>query len=174
MTPDREKELADFKASVIKDFAKRFHLSTLVETGTWHGMTVDRCVASFKRIYSIEIDPQLANEAKSKFVHVNHVNIINGDSGQMLYHVLKIIQEPCLLWLDAHNGTASTPIVTELGVVLMLALNGSVILIDDLRDFNGRNGYPHAADLVKGLKQCMPNYTVEVADDILRAYPCMK
>ena len=171
MTPEQESKLADFKADIIKDFGKRFKLDILVETGTWRAMTVHRCFHSFRKIFTIELDPELAGQAKSDFQNAGHVHVIEGDSGQMLYNVLKIVQEPCLLFLDAHNGTASTPVMTEIAVAFMLLRDKSVILIDDMRDFRGTNGYPTVVELVEGLKKVLPHYVVEVKDDILRAYP---
>ncbi len=46
---------------------ERFGLTTLVETGTYYGEMIAAVGSQFQRIYSIELDPRLADMAKTAF-----------------------------------------------------------------------------------------------------------
>jgi len=60
------------------------------------------------------------------------------------------------------------PIYRELAGVLATTVP-HVILIDDMRDFNGAGGYPTAQDLIAHLEAAA--YKVFVANDMLQAIP---
>ena len=47
-------------------------------------------------------------------------------------------------------------------------VSGHVVLIDDMRDFNGTGGYPTVDELVRWIHSNDPGATVNVRDDILR------
>jgi len=85
------------------------------------------------------------------------------------------LAEPALFWLDAHysgsvtaRGALDSPIVQELAAVRAHPVSGHVVLIDDMRDFNGTGGYPTVDELVRWIHSNDPGATVNVRDDILR------
>jgi hypothetical protein len=170
-----------FKQSVVKEYARRFSLATLVETGTYLGFMVDATKGTFRRIYSIELDEALHRRAARKFSRYNHVSILQGDSGEVLAKLLESIREPCLFWLDAHHssgaafktakGKVITPIVAELERILSHPKAAEhVILIDDAREFAGANDYPTIDELRKFVGDRMPGFRLEVRDDIVRIH----
>jgi hypothetical protein len=71
--------------------------------------------------------------------------------------VLETIHEPALFWLDGHysggdtaRGDDDTPIRRELEHISKHPMRGRhLIVIDDLRCFDGQNGYPS----LEGLRQ---------------------
>ena len=76
--------------------------STLVETGTYYGEMVAAVAAAFERIYSIELDPRLAELARrERFRKDARVEIIEGDSQTAVPQLLERIQQRGLWWLDA-------------------------------------------------------------------------
>lgn len=162
---------------VVKDFGKRFNLPCLVETGTYLGATIQAVKGDFKRIYSIELDHKMATEAKDKFKDFSHITIIEGDSSKELIKLLPTLQEPVLFWLDAHysggitaKGDKYTPIMAELDTIFTYTKTDFAILIDDARDFRGKNDYPTVRSLKKYVHNLNSDYTFEIAGGIMRIF----
>jgi hypothetical protein len=137
------------KQNIIKYYAKKLRPQYFIETGTYMGEMIDAVLNTFPKIISIEFDPALVERAKNKFSSYVHVTILQGHSGKVLPSVIPNITESCLFWLDAHysGGVTSqsdleTPIAKELKVLLDHPCSEHVILIDNARDFTGRNNYP--------------------------------
>jgi len=66
-----------------------------------------------------------------------NVTIWEGDSGSLLYEMIKDINEPVTFWLDAHNGVydpdaENTPILRELEQIKKHHIKNHTILIDDM------------------------------------------
>ena len=171
-------KMPDRKHEILRDFQERFALSTLIETGTYLGDTIYALQNRFKKIYSVELDPALADAAQKRFAKARHIVIYEGDSGIILPSILKNISEPCLFWLDAHysegitaRGTIDTPVAKELEAILSHPIKNHVILIDDARYFSGTDGYPTIDKLVSYVRERNQNYAVETEKDIIRIYP---
>ena len=169
--PDKEKE------KTIKDYAARFSIDILVETGTFVGSTIYAMRNTFKEIFSIELDHNLCELTKSIFAHDEHIHIIEGDSGDILPKLLGAIQSACMFWLDGHysgKGTAKgeqeTPILKELQTIFAHTIMNHVILIDDVKDFTGDNGYPTIEELRSFVLQYRPGWIFEVKNGIIRIH----
>src|SRR5438876_3485789 len=93
---------AALKHRVIRNYAARFGIDVLVETGTFLGDTVYVLRKEFARIISIELDPQLATAAQRRFARNSNVTVLAGDSSCLLPDVLRNLDMPVLFWLDAH------------------------------------------------------------------------
>lgn len=146
----------------------------LIETGTYEGAMIDSCKRIFKKIYSIELDESLCENARILFQSYPHITIINGDSGEKLVSVLKEINEPCLFWLDGHysggitaKGNVNTPIMAELKAILTHHINNHVILIDDARLFVGENDYPTVNDLTTFVQNENASKRIVIENDII-------
>jgi hypothetical protein len=148
-----------------------------VETGTGEGEMVAAMAARFRRVVSIELDPRLAELARQRFRHLAHVEVFEGDSEKLLPAVLADIAEPCLFWLDAHatsfgaRGPRVTPILGELAAIFAHPVTGHTVLIDDARLFAVGGGYPSLAELRAVVKAARDDWSLEVADDVLRLLP---
>ncbi len=152
-------------------------MQNLVETGTYRGDMIEACKDRFNKIYSIEIDPELWRQAKERFLKYPHVNILQGDSADVLPQILQKIEGPCVFWLDGHysggvtgKGERETPIVSELGHIRRHN-QPDVILIDDARLFNGTHDYPEISELRGKVLELWPENVFEVSDDVIRIYP---
>ena len=163
------------KQRVVKKYADRFSIRTLVETGTYTGDMVAATRRKFNRIVSIELDETLWRKAKEKFARYEHISIIRGDSSEVLPGVVASVPGPCLFWLDAHysggitaRGDVETPIMKELQVILDRATRGDVVLIDDARDFVGKNDYPTIAQVQDLVTKKRPDMSLVSKDDIIR------
>jgi len=165
------------KQRAVKKYAKIFSVETFIETGTYLGDMVDAVRDTFKKIYSIELDATLCDQAKKKFSKHHNISIFHGDSSKVLPVILADISEPCLFWLDGHysggitaKGDFNTPIMQELNCILDHTIRGHVILIDDAREFNGYNDYPTIEELKKRIFKKYPDWKFDIKDDIIRIH----
>jgi hypothetical protein len=165
------------KQAIVKDYQRRFGLQVFIETGTFAGDMIDAVKRRFQRIVSIELDPAWHARAVERFRSDAHVTLLHGDSGVRLKEVLASLTEPALFWLDAHysgpitaRGVLDSPIAQELGAVRAHPVKRHVVLIDDMRYFTGRDGYPTVDELVTWIREGDPAAVVEVRDDVLRWY----
>lgn len=165
------------KQKVLKEYAKKYSLSTLIETGTYKGDMIKALANEFKNIYSIELDQALYDAAVQKFATANHVKVIQGDSAEQLKKLLENIQEKCLFWLDGHYsggitamGSVESPITAELESIFSHNIKDHVVLIDDARNFIGEGGYPVYSDLEKFVKAAGNGLVMENIDDIIRIH----
>ena len=165
------------KREVLRSTARQHGLHILVETGTFRGDTVRALRSGFRTIYSIELDNGLYQMAVQRCRNQRNARLLRGDSAVLMPQVLQELSEPTLFWLDAHwsgAGTATsdveTPILAELNAILDGAPAGSVVLIDDHREFvRGATDYPSAESIEKSALSA--GYTFAVQDDIMHLYP---
>ena len=164
------------KQRIVRHYAKRFRLRTLVETGTYLGDMIEATRDTFDRIYSVELDKALHDNARQRFDGQQKICLLQGDSGTVLPHILRAIQEPTLFWLDGHwsggitaKGEKDTPIVAECEAVLAHPVEGHVILVDDARCFTGENDYPTIAGM-RNLCVQRPDMNFEVEADVIRVH----
>jgi hypothetical protein len=166
------------KQEILRDYARRFELEVFVETGTYLGDTTSALKGDFSRIVSIELSDALYERARRRFAGTEHVTIMHGDSGKILPQVVAGLAEPALFWLDGHysagitaRGEKETPVFEELEAVLDSPVAKShVILIDDVRLFNGRDGWPSLDDLRAFVADRNSSVDFEERDDILRIH----
>jgi hypothetical protein len=120
--------------------------TTLIETGTYNGSGIVAALNSgFEKVYSFEIDKDLATAAQKKFKDNPNVTIINESScGQEFKRLCVALTHSCVFWLDAHKmGTGGQipddyPLSAELeGISFSTCYH--TVLIDDVRLF-GRYG----------------------------------
>ncbi len=158
------------KQLLIAEYAHRFNLHVLVETGTNYGHMIYVNRDLFREIYSIELDEWRASSAQRKFAGRPNIHVIAGDSGAALPRVIAGIREPILFWLDGHDFDISTPVKQELDAIYKHPVQDHVLLIDDARWFDGRTDYPTMEQLREKAAREYPGRVVEVKDDIIRIY----
>ena len=167
-----------FKQAVLRQYARRYRLAILVETGTYQGEMVHSMSYAFRRVYSIELSDDLFERARSRFSSQAHIELIHGDSAQMLPSVLNRLTEPALFWLDGHysggetaRSAEDTPILAELDQILTAAEIGHVIVIDDARCFGADPAYPTLETLKEFVRARRPSCRYEVSGDSIRITP---
>jgi len=166
--------LTDPKQETIREYARRFGLRTLIETGTYMGDMVHAMKGHFDRIVSIELGADLYERARRRFARDDHIRIVHGDSSVVLAAVLSLLESPCLFWLDGHysggvtaRGLVETPVMLELAHILDHQVAGHVILIDDSHEYTGRNGYPSIDEMTHVVTGRRPDWTVAVKNGIV-------
>ena len=170
--PHQVKQLA------IENYAGKYSCKILVETGTYLGDMMQAQKENFEKLYSIELSKELWERAVNRFRKDPNVEIINGDSGKVLFTLVPAFREPVLFWLDGHysggitaKGETECPVFLELDAILIPGAPKHVILIDDARLFNGTNDYPTITQLEEYLGRKNMNHQLEVRDDLIRITP---
>jgi len=166
------------KRRIVRDYAARHGLRTLVETGTYMGEMIAGMLRRFDRLYTIELQPTFYEKAVARFARHPHVTVLRGDSGREIARVVPALEGPALFWLDAHysggctaRGDLDSPIVAELQHILHQSSAPHVVLVDDARAFDGNHGYPTIDELRRLVAQWRPDYTVVVDTDVIRITP---
>ena len=165
------------KQRTVGEYAQRYGLRVLVETGTYYGEMVAAMKGRFDEIHSVEFDSHLALRAQEKFARWPHIHIHQGDSQQVVPELLTSLTRPALFWLDAgYYGWAGLQgdkqrLTIELEAILSHPVKEHVILMDDARGLNGQNGAPTVEQLKQHIEASFPGRTVEIKHDILRITP---
>ena len=165
------------KQRTVREYAERFGLRVLVETGTYYGEMVAAMKKRFTEIYSVEYDHALAARAQKKFSQLAHIHIVEGDSQKAIPEIIGRLNQPALFWLDAgYYGWAGLQgdkqrLTSELEAILRDQRYRHVILMDDARGLNGQNGAPTVDQLKQRIETDFPGREVEVKHDILRITP---
>ena len=165
------------KQMTVAQYGHRFGLHTLVETGTYYGEMVASMRRHFDRIYSIELDPKLAEISRHRFASDTGISVLEGDSQVLIPQVVAELDHPALFWLDAGyygvhpaNGDLSR-LLTELRAILSSPIPNHVVLMDDARCFVGAKNKFTAAELVAWIEKEFPGRKAEIARDIFRVTP---
>ena len=165
------------KQAVLRQYAAAYQLRILVETGTQHGHMLAALKKVFARLYSIELDPALYEKARRRFRSSRQIELLCGDSAELLPGIIARLHEPALFWLDGHYGPNRalagkrvTPILAELTHLFAAPRLGHVIVIDDVRLFRERFGYPPLAEVLAMIEQD-GGWDVLIQDDSLRLTP---
>lgn len=160
------------KQKMVRNYASKFDIKTLVETGTYLGVMVNAVKDMFDEIYSIELDKKLAERAKEKFKKDKNVQVLSGDSSKVLLGILKKLDERVLFWLDAHysggitaRGKKETPVLDELKLIAKHNKN-HVILIDDADMFGGKAGYPTLEKIRESITNLKRGYAIKIENNV--------
>jgi len=166
------------KQMVLQEYAKKYCLRLLIETGTSLGDMVESMRHYFDRIYSIELSNDLHHKAQERFTGIDNIQIILGDSGTELEKLVKMIDRPALFWLDGHysggdtaRGKKDTPVLDEIGHILNSSDRGHVIIIDDARCFGTDPAYPSIEELSEVIRSRRSDLDIAVQGDSIRITP---
>jgi len=149
-------------------FMKYKNTDYFIETGSYLGNGIQNAIdAGFKYIYSIELSDKYYNICKEKFSNNPNVTIIKGDSCEVLYDVIKNINEPITFWLDGHYSCEDTalgkhwaPLIQELEQIKNHPIKNHTILIDDMRCWlepNPVHGF-YTPDIINKLNEINSDY----------------
>lgn len=165
------------KQKIVKNYAKKFSLNILIETGTCGGDMLYATRKTFKELYSIELSEFLHKFAKRRLAKYKHIHLFQGNSGELLKKILPSIKQPCLFWLDAHysggytkKGDIETPIMQELKTIFAHPIENHVLLIDDAYLFTGEKDYPKLDEVKKFISNKRNDMTLSVKFDIIRIH----
>lgn len=145
-----------------------------VETGTFLGDTTWAFRKRFRRIHTIEVEPSLAGLARRRFARHGHIEVVEGDSSQVLEDLCGRIEGPCLFYLDGHYsggitgmGEVECPILAEIDAIFERTRPPFRIVIDDARLFGRDPAYPTLAGLREHLLRRDPSLEIRVENDAI-------
>jgi hypothetical protein len=155
-----------------------------VETGTYLGGTAVLLADLLDEVWTIELKPEIAAQARERLAGRDNVHLVEGYSPDVLPGVLAEVPGPALYWLDGHGGTFGAddvpadvkecPVLDELAVIAAHPHAArSVVLIDDARAFFGpllhhRPDWPTFLEVARALGE---DRYVTVLDDVVICVP---
>lgn len=172
----------------LQHMVELFGVTILVETGTCGGNTTNNARGVFTEIHSMELAAQLYEHCRYRFAQSPSVHLYCGDSAHILPSLLPTLTNKgrILFWLDGHysggrtvKGTSNTPIIGELKAIAAAGITNAIILIDDIRCFQGADAAPHytvfadyptCAELEQLVLEINPAYQFKLFEDIALAY----
>lgn len=167
--------------SVQKETLEKYINRSLIETGTYLGLTTKLCSnIGFDKVYSIELQERLYEKSKKNLkdcIDNNKIELYKGDSGILLGEILNKIDHKTTILLDAHiDGGNFIPGVTpnihkcplykELQSIKNHQIKDHTIIIDDVRIL-GTVGWGLEVVLdkiIELLKDINPNYNISYED----------
>jgi hypothetical protein len=153
--------------------------SHFIETGTLKGLTSGLMAwMPGVTVDTVEISPKYFELSKDKLADFQNVNSHLGDSGVVLPKIMDGLDQPAVFWIDAHfsggdtgKGDLMAPVKAELDSLLNHRVKSHIILIDDMRDFRGKDGYPKAEEVVDWIAKQLPQFKCEIMYNILVCMP---
>jgi Ribosomal RNA adenine dimethylase len=166
------------KFRAIKNIQKRTNSKTLIETGTYLGVTTKRCASVFEKVYTIELDEALARKAKAFLSSEKNVKVIQGDGLESLTAILR--ENPIdevLVFLDGHAsggdtacGDLAEPAIEELKVLAHYKDKVNAIIIDDFRAFGTDKGFPSKSSVIRAIEDNFAEYDINIHLDQIIIY----
>lgn len=138
---------------LLPSLRRQFKIVDLVETGTKHGTTTEAIAHRFRKVWTIELNPALAQFAAKRLERLEWVEVIQDNSVHALGRLAEEgrITRPTFFWLDAHwsgDGTSlhriECPALEEIAVIRTIP-GEHVVGIDDARLFDSPPPPPHDA-----------------------------
>lgn len=167
------------KRSLINKVQKDSGAKIFIETGTYMGEMVFSVCNLFEKVFTIEIDPDLYENAKLRLRSKHNVQVLQGDSAKVLPKVLSNLDQDIIFWLDAHYSggitggkEGKTPIEKELLAIFdykKTKIKKCYILIDDAGCFTGKDNYPTLLKIETLAKE--HEMSANVKKEIIRLLP---
>ena len=152
------------KYLAIRSLGKRTNARCLIESGTFLGVTAARCARNFERVYTIELDIDLAKQATAFLQRYRNVKVFQGDAVKLLPEVISREDvHDVVIFLDGHYSGGHTaigdlpePVILELGILAKFRDRVCGIVIDDFRLFGVERGFPKKSNVVLSIERLFP------------------
>ena len=163
--------------------------SVFIETGTYLGDTAQNMSLIFDKVISIELSSQLFLDAQLRLRNNKKIFLLQGDSASKLRDACSMASgKPSIVWLDAHwsggntaRSSENTPVLAELKSLIMSGVEGSIIIIDDIRYFidlpsgfevhEANSGYPKLKEIIDFVTSRWSGYECILNGDMLFIIP---
>lgn len=117
----------------------KYHIKTIVETGTAFGGTTKFLCENFEEVYSVEVNKKYYDIAEQRLCEFKNLGLINADSSNALHSIVDFIisinyDKSVLFFLDAHWEN-KCPLIEELNAISKLNKSGinPIIVIHDFK-----------------------------------------
>lgn len=120
---------------------RQFKNRVMVETGSYRGDAIKLALdAGFEKIYSIDTDPEAERFCNLRFRRDQNIKLFTGNSADLLWDMIKDINEPITFWLDGHwqmlegtePGINPWPLEKELEQIKRHPIKTHTIIVDDM------------------------------------------
>jgi hypothetical protein len=164
----------------LRAVARRCGASTFIETGTYLGVTANRCSRIFDHVYTIEIEPKLAASAAQFLSRRPNVRVVCGDAVTELPSIFRSNRfDSAVVFLDGHfsggvtgYGALPEPALEEMRVLAEFKSRVGAIVIDDFRSFGVEPGFPQKSELLRAAEDLFGEYALSVNYDQLAIARC--
>lgn len=156
---------------------KTHSIKNFVETGTYLGMTTSLVAPYVEKVWTIEVSERLHGLNKQVYADVKNIEFLLGGSENVLPEIVPTIKGNTLYWLDGHFSAGitgmtdiETPIMKEIDIIAKHNHSGRcVLLVDDIRCFDGTHDYP-TLEALKQKLTALGFKDITVRWDILRCW----
>ena len=136
--------------------------TSIIEVGSFRGVTTRRLARFFQHVHSIEIEPALFAEAQHRCASCKNVTMHLGDGKHILKELIPKVSR-CLVFLDGHfsggitgQGDEPEPVLAELDILARDLDNIVGVVVDDFRMFGFDKGWPRKSEVMARLEYVMP------------------
>jgi hypothetical protein len=132
--------LSEGLASVLQE---NFRFAAAVETGTYNGESALLLQRLTGKVFTVESDPDLFRRAHKTLEHHPGIQVLHGESPEVLPGILAQLTHGALFWLDAHwfplvpeLNITQCPVLEELEILASWPwIHESCVLVDDAHMF---------------------------------------
>jgi hypothetical protein len=152
--------------------------TTVIEIGTYKGVTTRRLSRLFDKVVTVEIDEALMQRAKARCTGRVNIQFLLGDGSQLLPEILAR-ERNVLLFFDGHfsggetgQGDEPEPVLKEMDTVRHYLDRVSAIVIDDFRLFGVEPYWPLKSEVFAKLERICPEpaWTISLLNDQFVAF----
>jgi Ribosomal RNA adenine dimethylase len=152
--------------------------STILEVGTYKGVTARRLSYLFDRVITIEIDEALYKQAKARCSGRNNIEFHLGDGSDLIRGIVQK-ENSLVIFLDGHFSGGETglgdepePVLKELDLIADELDRIQAVVVDDFRLFGVERGWPTKSHLLAKLESVFvpPLWSIAVLNDQVLAY----
>lgn len=167
---------------LVEKIIQSVRIDAFVETGTFEGETCFWAADYFKKVYTIEIDPEIGKRASGKNNCPSNIEFLIGNSKDVLPRLSQYLDDNTFFWLDGHwcSGAGGKeeecPLIYEIKAIS--GLRSPTIFIDDARCFMGPLPSPHISahwpkidEIFSLLKNSFPEHSTTIQDDVIMCVP---
>jgi hypothetical protein len=136
--------------------------TSVIEVGSFKGVTTRRLSRIFDCVHSIEIDPTLFEHARRRCADCKNITFHLGDGKVVLTKVAADVQK-CIIFLDGHfsgegtgHGDEPEPVLAELDIISRYLPNFLGIVVDDFHEFGVAEGWPRKSEVMAKLECSLP------------------
>jgi Ribosomal RNA adenine dimethylase len=150
------------KLQNIARLKSRTGATTVIEVGSFKGVTTRRLSYIFSTVHSIEIDQKLFAQAQRRCAGRANVTLHNGDGKHVLREIAPNVRR-CIVFLDGHfsggdtgQGDEPEPVLAEVDLIGDNLSNFVGVVIDDFHEFGMAPGWPKKSEVLAKIERVMP------------------
>jgi hypothetical protein len=162
-----------------------FRFAAAVETGTYNGQSTLLLERLTGKVHTVESDPDLFRQAHETLKFHLGIQVLHGESAEVLPRILAQLSQGALFWLDAHwfpsvpdLNNSQCPVLQELAILASWPwIQESCVLVDDAHMFSEslEDGYRKSdwpsMDQVISACSFSASRVVRIVDDVVVSGP---